>query len=158
MKLTSILLTGAVCAGAGAAAIAGAQAVSAAAPARARAASATEVQLRHTHVGAILTTSSGLTLYEFSHDRLREDSCVKIAGCAAAWPALKTSGKPVAGPGVRASLLSSIKIAGGASQVTYAGHALYTYVADRPGSTEYVGVRASGGTWDAVNAAGGAVK
>jgi predicted lipoprotein with Yx(FWY)xxD motif len=154
MKLTRTLLAGALAAGASATALAGAPLASAAS---ARAASTTQVQLRHTRVGSILTTSSGLTLYEFTRDRAREDSCVKISGCSKLWPALETSGRVQAGSGVRAALLSTITLRGGAKQITYAGHALYTYAADRPGSTGYVGVSAFGGRWDALNAAGGAV-
>jgi predicted lipoprotein with Yx(FWY)xxD motif len=116
------------------------------------------VLLRHTSLGSILETSSGFTLYEFTRDRGSEDSCVKLHGCAQAWPVLTTSGQPTAGTGVKASLLSSIRIAGGARQVTYAGHPLYTYSADSRGSTDYVGVSAFGGYWYALSAAGHAVK
>jgi predicted lipoprotein with Yx(FWY)xxD motif len=43
--------------------------------------------------------------------------------------------------------------------VTYAGHPLYTYSADAaPGETSYVGERVFGGSWDAVDAAGRAVR
>jgi predicted lipoprotein with Yx(FWY)xxD motif len=118
----------------------------------------TEVVLHHTSIGTILTTSSGFTLYEFTRDRANEDSCVKVRGCSQAWPALETSGKPTAGSGVKASLLSSIRISGGARQVTYDGHALYTYSADSRGSTAYVGVSAFGGSWYAVSSSGHAVK
>ncbi len=124
----------------------------------AHASRATEVVLRHTSLGTILTTSSGFTLYEFTHDRTNEDSCMKARGCSQVWPALETSGKPTAGAGVKASLLSSIRVSGGARQVTYDGHALYTYSADSRGSTAYVGVSAFGGSWYAVNASGHAVK
>jgi predicted lipoprotein with Yx(FWY)xxD motif len=124
----------------------------------AHASRAAEVVLRHTGLGTILTTSSGFTLYEFTRDRGDEDSCVKIRGCSQAWPALETSGHPTAGSGVKASLLSAIRISGGAMQVTYDGHALYTYSADSRGSTSYVGVDAFGGKWYALNAAGQAVK
>ena len=126
--------------------------------ATARAARATEVVLHHTSLGTILTTSSGFTLYEFTRDRAGEDSCVKIHGCARVWPALETSGRPTAGAGVKASLLSSIRISGGAEQVTYDGHALYTYSADSRGSTAYVGVSAFGGSWYALSASGHTVK
>ena len=45
------------------------------------------------------------------------------------------------------------------NQVTYAGHPLYTYTGDSgPGKTSYVGVKAFGGAWYALNASGGAVK
>jgi predicted lipoprotein with Yx(FWY)xxD motif len=56
---------------------------------------------------------------------------------------------------VKSSLLSTIKLPGGASQVTYAGHPLYLYSSETgPGETGYVGVHAFGGDWDAINAAG----
>jgi predicted lipoprotein with Yx(FWY)xxD motif len=116
------------------------------------------VDLRHTRIGSILTSASGLTLYEFTRDRGDHDSCVKISGCSSAWPALETSSTPTAGAGVRASLLSTIRLSGGAKQITYAGHPLYLYSGDRPGSTSYVGVSAFGGSWYALSASGGAVK
>jgi predicted lipoprotein with Yx(FWY)xxD motif len=120
---------------------------------------AAKVGLRHTSVGTILVSSSGRTLYEFTRDRPRSNSCVKISGCSETWPALKTAGKPIAGPGVRASLLSTIKLPGGARQVTYAGHALYLYTGDSgPGQTSYVGEKAFGGRWYAIDAAGRTVR
>lgn len=117
------------------------------------------VALRHTGLGSILTSASGFTLYEFTRDSAGHDSCVKISGCSSAWPALQTSATPTAGAGVRASLLSTIRLSGGVKQITYAGHPLYLYRGDsRPGSTSYVGVRAFGGAWYALSASGGAVK
>jgi predicted lipoprotein with Yx(FWY)xxD motif len=154
MKRAHVLAAVLVAAIAGATAVA--EARSTVAPAHAS--HATEVLLRHTEVGSILTSSAGLTLYEFTRDRGSEDSCVKIHGCARAWPALTASGKPTAGPGVKASLLSSVRIAGGAKQVTYAGHPLYTYSQDTAGSVEYVGVSAFGGYWYALSASGHTVK
>jgi predicted lipoprotein with Yx(FWY)xxD motif len=118
-----------------------------------------KVGLRHTSVGTILVSASGRTLYEFTRDHANSNKCVKISGCSEIWPALATSGKPTAGPGVRASLLSTIKLPGGTKQVTYAGHALYLYSADsRPGETSYVGEKAFGGFWYAINASGNTVK
>ncbi len=126
--------------------------------ANADAARATEVVLRHTSLGSILAMSSGFTLYEFTRDHGSANSCVKIRECPQVWPALATVGRPTAGPGVKSSLLSSIRIAGGASQVTYAGHPLYRYSADSRGATDYVGVSAFGGKWYALGASGQAVK
>ncbi len=117
-----------------------------------------KVELRHTRFGEILATSSGFTIYEFTRDRGDKNSCVKLSGCSEVWPSLESSGKPVAGPGVKASLLSTIKLPGGGGQVTYAGHPLYLYSGDSPGDTGYVGVNAFGGNWDAINAAGHAVR
>jgi len=154
MKRTNIALAGILATIASGSAIAIAQA----GVSSAHAGRATEVVLRHTGLGTILTTSSGFTLYEFTRDRGTQNSCVKIHGCAQAWPALETSGQPTAGSGVKASLLSSVRISGGARQVTYAGHPLYTYSADSRGSTGYVGVSAFGGGWYALSASGRAVK
>lgn len=124
----------------------------------AHATGASTVQLRNTSLGKILVDSSGFTLYEFTKDPRNKDTCVKVSGCSAVWPALGAHGSPTAGPGVKASLLSSIKLPGGARQVTYAGHPLYRYSeAGERGETSYVGVSHFGGKWLAVNASGHAV-
>jgi predicted lipoprotein with Yx(FWY)xxD motif len=115
------------------------------------------VELRKTKVGKILVNSSGSILYEFTRDPSKKDTCVKISGCSAVWLALPVQGKPSAGAGVRPSLLSSISLSGGGSQVTYAGHPLYIYEA-APTLTSYVGAKQFGGKWYAVNAKGQAVK
>jgi predicted lipoprotein with Yx(FWY)xxD motif len=152
MKRILMVTAGALACAVGGSAIASAQGAPSA-----HASSAAKVQLRHTSLGSILTTSSGLTLYMFTHDRSGENSCVKIHNCAKFWPALDTSGTPVAGPGVQRSQLSTIRVSG-AEQVTYAGHALYTFSDDKPGSTGYVGVKEFGGNWYALSAAGHEVR
>ena len=45
----------------------------------------------------------------------------------AEWPAITTTGKPVAGPGVHQSLLGRVYRKGVGWQVTYAGHLLYLF-------------------------------
>lgn len=135
-----------------------APAAAAAATHSARAAGAATVQLRTTRLGKILVNSRGFTLYMFTADSSRHDRCVSIRGCTGVWPVLG-SRRPTAGSGVKASLLGTIRLPGGVSQVTYAGHPLYTYVADSgPGQTSYVGIKQFGGFWYGVNAAGGTVK
>jgi predicted lipoprotein with Yx(FWY)xxD motif len=120
---------------------------------------AATVQLHHTSIGTILTSSSGLTLYEFTRDRADADSCVKVSGCSRFWPALESSGTPTAGAGVKASLLSTIRLPGGGRQVTYAGHPLYLYSGDSsPADTSYVGAQQFGGKWYALDASGRFVK
>jgi predicted lipoprotein with Yx(FWY)xxD motif len=161
MKRIPLLLAAVLVAATSGAAVASAQAARSTAQgagASAHAARATEVVLRHTSLGSILMSSSGFTLYEFTRDHPGANSCVMISGCPKVWPALESSGQPVAGPGVKGSLLSSIRIAGGARQVTYAGHPLYLYAADSRGATDYVGVSAFGGKWYALGASGQAVK
>lgn len=134
-------------------------AVPAGASAPAHAAAAQKLTLRHTSLGSILVDASGFTLYRFSKDTGMQNTCISNRECAATWPALTSSGRPTAGPGVKASLISTIAIAGGKRQVTYAGHPLYLYEpASERGETSYVGVRAFGGTWFGVSASGGNVK
>jgi predicted lipoprotein with Yx(FWY)xxD motif len=154
MKRAHILIVGVLAVAVSASAIANAQA---GAP-RARSASAAKVELRHTRIGTILTTASGSTLYEFTRDGRDEDSCVKVHGCSALWPALETHGRPLAGAGVKSSLLSTIHLAGGGEQVAYAGHALYTYAEGGAGDTAYVGAEQFGGSWYALNASGRAIR
>ncbi len=151
MKRTHVFLAVALASAASAATVASAQ-TSLPAAHFSRAAT---VQLRHTNLGSILVSGSGRTLYEFTKDHANRNSCAAISGCSAVWPSLKASGKPTAGSGVRASLLSTT----GSHQVTYAGHPLYTYSGDSgPGKTSYVGVKQFGGTWYAIDASGGTVR
>jgi predicted lipoprotein with Yx(FWY)xxD motif len=118
-----------------------------------------KVQLRHTSLGTILVDGSGFTLYRFTKDSRNKDTCVKTKGCTGTWPAYTTSGKPVAGSGVKSSLLSTIRLPNGSHQVTYAGEPLYGYAsASERGETVYVSAEQFGGTWYAVNAAGHTVK
>ncbi len=64
-----------------------------------------------------------------------------------------------AGAGVEAAKLSTITLPGGAHQVTYNGHPLYTYTGDAmPGETGYVGADEFGGHWYAQNAKAKPVK
>ncbi|HEY8304953.1 MAG TPA: hypothetical protein VIG42_10260 [Solirubrobacteraceae bacterium] len=155
MKRTYALLLCLTLAAASASTVALAQSTSP----RADASRAVKIGVRHTGIGTILVNSAGRTLYEFTKDHVRSDSCVKIKECSEIWPPLRTSGRPTAGPGVRASLLSTITLRGGARQVTYAGHPLYIYSGDSgPGETSYVGEKAFGGTWYAIDAAGHTVK
>jgi predicted lipoprotein with Yx(FWY)xxD motif len=125
----------------------------------ASAARAATVKLAHTSKGKILVSKSNFTLYLFAKDRKNRNACVKISGCSAVWPAYTVKGRPIAGPGVKAALLGTIPLGHGRRQVTYAGHALYTYVGDAgPKATSYIGFVQFGAAWDAVNAAGKAVK
>jgi predicted lipoprotein with Yx(FWY)xxD motif len=127
--------------------------------AHAKPAPGAKFQLRQTSLGKVLVDKAGFTLYVFTHDSKNRDTCVKISGCTGTWPVIKTKGKPVAGRGVKASLLGTITLAHGVKQVTYAGHPLYGYVGDSgPGQTDYVGQSQFGGTWYAINANGKVVR
>jgi predicted lipoprotein with Yx(FWY)xxD motif len=155
MRRMHVLLAALVMGAAGAGTVASAQAP----PTVAHAARAAKVQLRRTGLGKILVNGAGFTLYRFTADPRNKDTCVMVSGCTETWPPLTSSGRPLAGAGVKASLLSTIKLPDGRKQVTYAGHPLYMYQpASERGETAYVGVVAFGGAWDAVNAAGKLVK
>jgi predicted lipoprotein with Yx(FWY)xxD motif len=118
-----------------------------------------KLQLRHTRLGTILVNSRGFTVYAFSRDSRDKDACQAIHVCLNAWPPVTTTTRPIAGPGVRAALIGTITLRGGAKQVTYRGRPLYTYIGDRsPGQTTYVNLLQFGGRWPAVNAAGREVK
>lgn len=118
-----------------------------------------KLQLRNTHMGMILVNTRGFTVYAFTRDRRNKDNCAKVSGCLSVWPPVTTSGKAIAGPGVNSRLIGTITLKNGVKQVTYAGHPLYTYVADSgPGQTFYVNVSQFGGRWPALKAAGSEVK
>ncbi|MGI8902642.1 MAG: COG4315 family predicted lipoprotein [Solirubrobacteraceae bacterium] len=117
------------------------------------------VALRNTRLGKVLVNGSGYTLYLFTRDRRDKDSCASVKPCFGIWPPDISRGKPRAGAGVKASLLGTIALKGGARQVTYAGQPLYGYVGDMaPGSIDYGGTHQFGGRWYPVNAAGHLVK
>jgi predicted lipoprotein with Yx(FWY)xxD motif len=104
-------------------------------------------------LGKIIVDSRGRTLYLFEKDTRGHSAC--SGTCAMYWPPLITRGKPIAGHGLKKSLLGTIRRANGARQVTYAGHPLYRYVLDtKPGETNGEGLQDFGAGWDALSAAG----
>ncbi len=119
-----------------------------------------KLELRRTSVGTILVNGSGFTVYAFTRDAKDQDACARIRGCLGAWPPVTTTGgRPAAGRGLEAKLIGTVTLKGGTKQVTYAGHPLYTYIADTgPAETFYVNLFQFGGRWPAVNAAGLEVK
>ncbi len=152
MKRICILLVGVLLAAASASALASARSTP-----PARSALFSTVELHKTKLGKVLVNSGGSILYIFTRDPARQSRCAKIHGCLAVWPAMPVQGRPSAGSGVRASLLSSIATTEGSRQVTYAGHPLYIYAA-APKLTSYVGAKQFGGNWYALNAKGEIVK
>ena len=111
------------------------------------------LHIAKTHLGRILVDSRGITLYDFPPDKGKTSVC--YGACAALWPPLITHGKPVAGKGVRASLLGTTKRKDGKLEVTYGGHPLYYFVQDRkPGQTTGQGLNQFGGPWWVLSATG----
>ena len=92
---------------------------------------------------AVVTNSKGMTLYWFVPDTSTASKCT--GSCATYWPPL--IGPVTAGSGVTGTL-GSITRPGGAAQVTYDGHPLYTYAGDSaPGQAKGNGLNVSGGVW-----------
>jgi predicted lipoprotein with Yx(FWY)xxD motif len=113
----------------------------------------TRLHIAKTHLGRILVDSRGITLYDFVKDKGKTSVC--YGACAALWPPLITHGKPIAGRGVRQSLLGTTKRKDGKLEVTYGGHPLYYFVTDRkPGQTTGQGVNQFGGPWWVLSRAG----
>jgi predicted lipoprotein with Yx(FWY)xxD motif len=113
----------------------------------------TVVKIAGSPLGRILVDSKGITLYDFPPDKGTKSVC--YGACAALWPPLTTHGKPIAGPGVHASLLGTTKRSDGRVQVTYGGHPLYYFVSDRrPGQTTGQGVNQFGGPWWVISPTG----
>jgi predicted lipoprotein with Yx(FWY)xxD motif len=71
---------------------------------------------------SILVDGAGRTLYMFEKDQGTTSACT--GGCAQAWPAFK--GPATAGDGV-----ASAKLGAANGQVTYNGHLLYYFAADK---------------------------
>ena len=115
------------------------------------------VATARTALGRVLVSGSGRTLYLFAKDKHGRSAC--IGQCAAFWPPLIASGKPLAAAGARASLLGLTKRPDGRLQVTYDHHPLYTFVKDtRNGETSGEGIKAFGAEWYALTPAGAAVE
>jgi predicted lipoprotein with Yx(FWY)xxD motif len=113
----------------------------------------TMVDVAKSGLGRILVDSKGITLYDFVKDKGTTSAC--YGACAALWPPLLTQHKPIAGPGVKASLLGTTKRKDGKLEVTYGGHPLYYFVTDRrPGQTTGQGVNQFGGPWWVITSAG----
>jgi predicted lipoprotein with Yx(FWY)xxD motif len=82
-------------------------------------------------LGEIVTDGQGLTLYMYAPDHRGPSQCSGF--CAQQWPPLvlpRGVTRPKAGPGVRASLLGTVRRANGELQETYGGWPLYLWIGD----------------------------
>jgi predicted lipoprotein with Yx(FWY)xxD motif len=104
-------------------------------------------------LGMVLVDSNGMTLYDFHKDKGGASSC--YGGCAGVWPPLLTEGEPQVGNGASAAKLGTTERKDGTTQVTYAGHPLYTYVADqKPGEANGNDIDDFGAEWYALQGSG----
>lgn len=101
-------------------------------------------------LGSFLVDSKGKTLYLYTKDAPNTSNC--YGSCASYWPPLLTTGAPVAGAGLTASMLGTTKRTDGTTQVTYNGWPLYYYVSDKAaGDTSGENVQ---GVWFVITPAG----
>jgi predicted lipoprotein with Yx(FWY)xxD motif len=103
------------------------------------------VKVASSDLGTILADAGGRTLYAFTKDGKGSGRSACAGQCIATWPALTATGTPLAGGGVDAALLTTIKRDDGTTQVSYNGWPLYFYGGDvQPGQTQGQGVN---GVW-----------
>ncbi len=95
--------------------------------------------------GRVIADGKGEAFYLFDKESSKKPRC--YGACASVWPPVLTKGKPTAGSGAKQSLLGTTKRANGKLQVTYAGHPLYYYVDDSPGTILCHDVEEFGGLW-----------
>jgi predicted lipoprotein with Yx(FWY)xxD motif len=105
-------------------------------------------------LGEIITDGRGFTLYMYRPDHRGLSQCSGF--CAQQWPPLVLpSGvtRPKAGPGVRVSLLGTVRRTNGELQVTYGGWPLYLWILDSsPGQA--TGQADDMGLWYAMSVTG----
>ena len=104
-------------------------------------------------LGQILVDGNGRTVYLFGADQGTTSVC--YTDCAAAWPPVLTHGSPQAGSGAMASLLGTTTRKDGSTQVTYSGHPLYYWIADKSaGDATGQALNNFGGPWYVLSPAG----
>jgi predicted lipoprotein with Yx(FWY)xxD motif len=99
----------------------------------------------------VLTNAKGFTLYSFAPDTPTKSNC--NGTCAQNWPPVKG---PATASGVKGTF-STIKRSNGATQASFDGHPLYTFVGDTaPGQAKGNGLNVAGGLWHEVTTSGSA--
>jgi predicted lipoprotein with Yx(FWY)xxD motif len=105
-------------------------------------------------LGEIITDGKGFTLYMYAPDHQGPSRCTGF--CAQQWPPLVLPAgvhRPTAGPGIKASLLGTVRRADGQLQETYNGWPLYLWIGDTaPGQA--TGQADDMGLWYAVSVTG----
>ena len=108
-------------------------------------------------LGKVLVDGQGFTLYLFVPDK-RSGRSTCYGKCASAWPPLLLPagvGHPVAGSGIKKSLLGTTRRSDGTVQVTYNKWPLYTWVIDSaPGDDTGQGINNLGGLWYVLSPSG----
>lgn len=104
--------------------------------------------------GRMLFDGTGQAIYLFDVETSSKPECYDA--CAVAWPPVLTQGKPVGGPGIDGSLLSTTTRTDGTTQVTYNDHPLYFYAHEAKGEVKCHDIFLNGGNWYVVHPGGDA--
>jgi predicted lipoprotein with Yx(FWY)xxD motif len=116
-------------------------------------AGATTLTVVQTRFGPAVANARGAVLYTYADDRPTESACV-ADWCLVDWPPLQASGVPTKSVSISAPT-GVIRGAGGTTQVTLAGHPLYTFAGDlHPGDARGQGI---GGDWYLISPTGRSV-
>jgi predicted lipoprotein with Yx(FWY)xxD motif len=92
--------------------------------------SGTVIGTAETSLGTVLTGAKGLTLYMFGSDTSSVSNCDSGDGCSTLWPPATGAPSLASGMTTLPGKLGTLTRADGSTQVTYQGHALYTYSKD----------------------------
>jgi predicted lipoprotein with Yx(FWY)xxD motif len=109
------------------------------------AAKGTRVKAINSDYGRVIADGKGEAFYLFDKEGTKKAEC--YGACASVWPPVLTRGRPVGGKGIEQTLLGTTRRSNGKLQVTYAGHPLYYYVDDSPGTILCHDVEEFGGLW-----------
>jgi predicted lipoprotein with Yx(FWY)xxD motif len=104
-------------------------------------------------LGTILVDGKGMTIYQFAPDKPGKSVC--NGSCATYWPPVPAPATmPSSLPGVT-GMLGTTKRDDGSTQLTVAGHPLYSYAGDqKPGQATGQNTNINGGLWTVVAADG----
>jgi predicted lipoprotein with Yx(FWY)xxD motif len=107
-------------------------------------------------LGTILVDGTGMTIYLFAPDKPGKSVC--NGSCATYWPPVPAPAtEPSSLPGVSGKVGTTTRD-DGSTQLTVAGHPLYTYSGDqKAGQTEGQNLDINGGLWTVVAADGSSV-
>jgi predicted lipoprotein with Yx(FWY)xxD motif len=107
-------------------------------------------------LGTILVDGKGMTIYLFAPDKPGKSVC--NGSCATYWPPVPApSPMPASLPGVTGKLGTTTRD-DGSTQLTVAGHPLYTYAGDKKaGQATGQNTNINGGLWTVVAADGSSV-
>jgi predicted lipoprotein with Yx(FWY)xxD motif len=106
----------------------------------------TTISVESTRLGQVVVDGSGRTVYVFQADTSTQSTC--YSACAQAWPPVITAGHPQTGSGASGALLGTTARKDGTTEVTYGGHPLYYFIADKkPGDMRGQGINQFGAKW-----------